>query len=243
MEVVAMRGFSWLAGTALVVGGTGMAVLLLGNLEVQRLAARVDELEREKTQLIEYARRLSASRRVAQVEIIRQQPDDRGRTLTTLLWQEIGPSGALGRPQAVETFGTQIYFEALVIKFEPELVGQGDAARGTSLALFRRIFGDQQPPETGAEVDRSSRPPLTDPRASDPLHDRLWSRFWEMVDDPRVAGQFGVRVAQCEAPSVPVRTGQVWEVSLDAAGGLNLRRIGMRSAEALGKPVSNGRGG
>lgn len=214
-----MKWFTCLVGTAAVVGGTTTVVLLLGNLEV---------------------RRLSANRRVAQVEILRQQPDDRGRTLTTLLWQEIGPSGTLGRPQAVEAFGTQIYIEALVIKFEPELVGQGDAARGASLALFRRIFGDQQPPESGAEVDRASRPPLTDPREAEPLHDRLWSRFWEMVDDPRVAGQYGVRVAQCEAPSAPVRTGQVWEVSLDAAGGLNLRRIGTRE-EAGGRSVPDGR--
>jgi hypothetical protein len=238
-----MKWLSYLVGTAAVIGGTAVAVLFLGNLEVRRLTARVDELQREKTQLIEYARRLSASRRVAQVEVLRQQPDERGRMRTTLLWQEIGPSGTLGKPQAVETFGTQVYFEAMVIKFESQLVAQADAARGTSLALFRRIFGDQQPPETGAEVDRASRPPLTDPREAEPLHDRLWSRFWEMVDDPRVAAQYGVRVAQCEAPSVRVSTGQIWEVSLDAAGGLNLRRIGTREGEALRPSTSNARGG
>lgn len=234
-----MKWFTYLAGTAAVVGGTAVVVLFLGNLEVQRLAARVGQLQREKAQLIEYARRLSASRRVAQVEILKQQPDDGGRTLTTLLWQEIGPTGTLGKPQAVETLGTQVYFEAMVIKFDQELVAQGDAARGSSLALFRRIFGDQQPPETGVEVDRASRPPLTDPRQADPLHDRLWARFWEMVDDPHVAARFGVRVAQCEAPSVPVRAGQIWEVALDAAGGLNLRRIGVRGAEARSGTASN----
>lgn len=221
----------WMRVSAIVLAAAAAvwALVSLPNREVSRLNQKVAELEREKSQMIEYARRLSASRRVAQVEILKQRPEADG-VVTTLLWQEIGPEGILGRPVALEAIGTQVYIEALVLKFDAQLVGAGDPSRGCSLALFRRVFGDQQRPETAQEFDRASRPPLTDPRQADPLHDHLWGRFWELVESPELAARFGVRVAQCEAPSVPVRAGQVWEVSIDAAGGLNLRRLGDRGA-------------
>jgi hypothetical protein len=57
----------------------------------------------------------------------------------------------------------------------------------------------------------------------------MWSLFWRLMDEPPLAEQFGVRVAQCEAPAVVLQSGQIWEVTLDAAGGLNLRLVAQRS--------------
>ncbi len=223
-----MRYLGYVIGSSVVVAAGVLTLFSLGNFEVRRLSQRVNELEQERHDLIQYADRISASRRVAQVEVLREHSDGDKRPVVTLLWQEIGPNGTLGKPVAIEAIGRQVYFEAMVIKFERRLVGEGDPSRGSSLALFRRVFGDQQMPETATEFDRSARPPLTDPRELDPLHDRLWAMFWELVDDPAKASQFGVRVAQCEAPSVRVRPGQIWEVSLDAAGGLDVRLVTMR---------------
>jgi len=61
----------------------------------------------------------------------------------------------------------------------------------------------------------------------------LWDRFWNLAEDPSEARQYGVRVAQCEAPGVAVEPGQVWEVTLDAAGGLNLKRLDVEPGHAL----------
>jgi hypothetical protein len=92
--------------------------------------------------------------------------------------------------------------------------------------MFRRVFGECQAPESVPELDRRARPPTARSDANNSSQADLWQRFWEMVDNPRLAEQYGVRVAQCEAPAVPLHAGQVWELTLDAAGGLNLRRIG-----------------
>lgn len=224
-----MRWIGYVVGSIVVLSATTVTFFTLTNFEAARLREQVSALEREKAELLAYAHRLSASRRVAQVEVLSQKSDDRGRQITTLLWQEIGVDGALGKPIAIEAVGTQVYFDALVIKFEPQFVGEADPARGASLAMFRRVFGDQQSPDTGHEIDRSTRPVADNPRDVNALHDRLWSLFWQMVDDPKVAQQYGVRIAQCEAPSAPMREKQVWEVSLDASGGLNLRRLPDRS--------------
>ena len=177
-----------------------------GGIEARRLRAEVDQLEQERQRLLDYARRLGTSRRVAQVDVVKQRVNDRGETVSTLLWQEIGREGTLGKPLAVEAVGELVYFESLVIKC--------------------------QAPDSVPELDRRARPPLGRAERDDPLHAELWQRFWEMVDDPQLAEEYGVRVVQCEAPAVPLQAGQVWELTLDAAGGLNLRRIADGAGEA-----------
>jgi len=205
------------------------ALATFGGIELGRLKARISQLETEKKELQEFVRRLGASRKVAQADILSQQVDSGGRASTRLRWQEVSADGVLGRPLEFQVLGSLIYFEALVIKFEQRLVGEGDPQRGESLAMFRRVFGDRQPPESGyplstGAVETSGA--ATDEKAD---FDRgLWKRFWDLVEDPALALHYGVRVAQIEAPAVPVKPGQTWEVSLDAAGGLNLRLVSKR---------------
>jgi hypothetical protein len=66
---------------------------------------------------------------------------------------------------------------------------------------------------------------LDDSTTSAAAEASLWARFWELVDDPELASEYGIRVAQCEAPAVRLQPGQVWEVTLDASGGLNVRKV------------------
>jgi len=208
----------------------GIALLLVVvfgvvTLTPSKLAKEVNELRREKEQLLEYARRLSASRRVAQVNVLNQFLDEFGRPTTTLLWQEISPDGLVSLPVQVEVIGTLVYFEAFVIKFEYDLVREDDPDRGTSLALFRRIFGDLQAPEEVPMLDGAGALPAEAAQGPRNAEQRLWGLFWDLVDDPQLAARYGVRIAQCEAPAVPLRPGQIWQVTLDAPGGLNLKKV------------------
>lgn len=216
MQWLRFGGFCALAAGAFV-----FIVVQFGNWEVRRLRGEVEQLEKERTKLVEYVQRLGASRRVAQVEVLKQGPNEHGQFISTLQFQELGDGEMLGKPLTIEAAGKLVYFEALVLKFSTQHVAEGDPERGASLALFRRIFGDQQAPETARELDRTARP-TTQP---EPNQDKYWSKFWEFVAQPTLAQQYGVRVAQIEAPAVPVKTGEVWEVALDAAGGLNLRKL------------------
>lgn len=219
--------------TVIVVAVLVGVAIEFGYFDNRRLAARVNELEEEKNRLAEFARRLQSSRRVAQLDVIKQTKDAQGRSVLLLLWQEIGEDGSLGRPLALEAIGTQVYIEGMVLKFDPARLQEGDGRSGVSVVMFRRIFGDQQTPNSALELDRTAGPPNRDSTSSDDriATQRLWERFWELTENARLAHQLGVRVAQCEAPSVRMRTGQVWEVSLDAAGGLNLRKISDRPVE------------
>jgi hypothetical protein len=218
---------------------TTLAVIAVAGLfgyyqySTSSLSRKVDELQQERTRLVEYAQRLSASRRLAQVNVVDQWLDDRGQTASRLLWQEIDHNGIVGIPQTLEVVGTLVYFEAYVIKFEHDLVGTGDPDRGASVAMFRRVFGDRQVPDDVSLFERSSPPLLLETDTSGavtvaPRDDALWARFWELAENPQLAEQYGIRVAQCEAPAVRLRKGQIWAISLDADGGLNLKRLEAR---------------
>lgn len=193
-------------------------------------------MERERQELREFAARLIASRRVAQLDVLREESEPDGSPLFTLLFQQIADDGIRGRPVAIQTRGELAYVEALVIKFLPRYVGEGDPLRGRSLALFRRVFGSGESAESveplPAQAHRptaESRPAHTQPPAATSsaadLHDELWAKFWAIADDPEMAARYGVRVAQVEAPAFRPRPGQIWEIRLDAAGGLNLRCV------------------
>ena len=195
------------------------------------MQGRVQELEKERKQLVEFAERLTATRRVAQVDVLDRREGEAGRPITTLRWQEIGTDGALSVPQTIEVQGESAYFEAMVIKFEFRHVREAEVGRAASLAVFRRIFGELEPPEDGDPL-----PPPTGLNAADA---EMWRRFWEIVNDSKLAAKYGVRAAQCEAPSVPLAPGQTWEVTLDAAGGLNVRKIGERPVKQAAPTTAN----
>ncbi len=227
----------WTKTIVAAVVGVLLLVIAQDQFSDSQLSAKVDALQQERTRLLKFVSRLSASRRVAQVTVLDQLRGEQGATITQLMWQEIGDDGLLGEPTRVDAVGEVVYFEAYVVKFDHQLVGDGDPDRGTSVAMFRRIFGDRQSPSSAKLLKPLNEPVITvadGPPADGPL----WDRFWELVESPEVAKSYGVRVAQCEAPAVRVRTGQVWEVVLDAPGGINLRKLRDANHVARSSPSS-----
>lgn len=211
----------------------GLVALQTSHLrEKWQLEEQVDRLSQEKADLASFAERLQASRRVAQVDVVKQYPGPADSTVTVLLWQEIAEDGTLGRPLALEVQGEQIYFEGYVLKFDQSLLHAGavENHKGASLVLFRRIFGNAQTPDSAREFDRLMGPPGLEGEGPGGDERELWTRFWDLTRNPGLAKESRVRVAQCEAPSVRMRTGEVWQLNLDAAGGLNLKKVADRRA-------------
>jgi len=233
-----MRLFKIIFAASLGLGCVGVAVLKFGHWEVERLTAEVATLEKEKHELGQFIERLSATRRVAQVDVARQFADEHGHAHSTIRWVEIGPDGTLSEPQTVDAVGDLVYFEAAVIKFAPESIEKNEAGKSSSLAAFRRIFGELQTPALVANLE----PFIAANEKSKVAENegRLWDLFWELMDDPALASKYGVRTAQVEAPAVRVHAGQIWEVTLDAAGGLNVRLIGRRDGvPPMPQPVAS----
>ena len=220
-------GFLSLKSLRSILAATAVLVLVIGAYDrfgAHSLRQEVDRLEEERAALVGFVERLKASRRVAQVDVVEQCLDESGRIVSRLRWREVRPDGLMASPIELETVGMLAYFEGFVIKFDHDLVGSGDSTRGQSLVMFRRVFGDRQMPDAVPLLDRTPPPSVVSVAGVNETPS-LWDRCWSLIEDAALRAQFGVRVAQIEAPAVPLDEGQVWEVTLDAAGGLNLTLV------------------
>ena len=119
-----------LAVTVGLLSFAGIVTERLGLLDVLTAWRRLATLEREKRELLDYAQRLCASRKTAQVDVLGQEPDSTGRIATRLRWTEFDDSAVAKPPRELTVFGKQVFFEAFVIKFQHRLIGNGDPEKG-----------------------------------------------------------------------------------------------------------------
>lgn len=193
--------------------------------EIIRLQDLVTEQDRIIKTLELAKRMLAVSHRVALIEVLAQGASAEApeSVRTTVRFTELGPDGeSLAPGQELTLEGKAIYVESLVIQFEDRYVEQGDALRGTSLCLFRRLFGENQSPSQGVALDSAEQFPSVyrGDTGIDPVHRALWERFWDYANDPTLARQVGVRALQGEAPFVEARVGKKYRLELRASGGL-----------------------
>jgi len=158
---------------------------------------------------------------------------------TTLLFAEVDEEGRTLSREYITIPGNVAFFDGLVVKFDMESVAKGHPLRGRSIALLRRVYSERQAPSEGFLLDDPNRPPagyrLADARegveksendlsaeARREMEMRVWSQFWNIANDPQRAEELGVRVAQGEAVYKPMKPGVLYELTIDAAGGLNL---------------------
>lgn len=191
----------------------------------RELALETQRLEEERRILETVVDRLGVEKRVAVIDVVEQHTDETGAIVQTVI--RMTEMGRDDKPLAPRTFGVAgrvPHFDAWVIKFDDAYVGSGDALRGHSLALFRRVYGESQTPQGGYWLGTPGEAPdiyRTGAAITD-FEKRLWTEFWSYATDPAKARSAGVRVAQGEAVYAPMTTGDRWLLSLEADGGLNL---------------------
>lgn len=190
---------------------------------------QIGELEEEVVALDLALGLLKVDHRVAHLSVLRQwQDEDSGETLTEVSFEEIGAGGRSLGPARIATIpGSTCYVDGLVVKFEDDYVEQGDALRGTSLVLFRRMFGENQRPNDGVELDAVGQPPLPyddDGDGTPAFITDIWRKFWDYANDPDLAREAGVRAIHGEAPYIELREGGKYVVELRASDGLSIRR-------------------
>ena len=213
--------------------GLGAAgVLWLAPGEADRLRRDLDDTARQRDALRQAIERLTGEDRLAEVHVVDQVPAGEaggtapaGGDRTVLEFVELDRDGHPLPSRRFVVPDRVVFFDALVVKFDPQHVMAADALRGRSLALFRRVYGQNQAPAEGQPIDPAGDVPdvyRVQPRPSE-FERRLWTQFWRYVRDPAAAAEEGVRVIQGEAVYVPVRKGDVWVLSLEHNGGLNIR--------------------
>lgn len=244
-----VRFAQWIIGLAVVAASGVATVMLLSPGEADRLREKNEALAREVLQQQRAIERLTAESRVAEVYVTEQvragemvdgkpAPTD----LTTMEFIELDREGHPLPSKRITVQGTRPRFEALVIKFSHDNVAMGHSLRGKSLALFTGVYGEHQAPVDAVRLDKAGDVPnvyRVSPEPSE-FERKLWSRFWDYATDPALAEREGIREAQGEAPFKPMRKGEVWTITLQHNGGLNIKlRSGPRPEDRRGDVPAN----
>lgn len=190
-------------------------------------AHRIAQLEEEKRLRDEIIARLTSERRVAEM-LVTDQKHVGGVKTTTLLFVETARDGKTPLvPKSFTIRGENVHLDAMVIKFDHELVKQDDPLRGKSIALFTRIYGDATAPDQGESIDPVGAIPVVyrgaDPRVSE-FELGLWRDFWKLAYDEELRKQRGVRTVVGQGIWEPVRKNVLYTLTLETDGGLSLNR-------------------
>lgn len=192
--------------------------------EAQLEQSLVEAAQRQRA-LESMIERLSRSRRLAQIVVTEQRTGPAGLPAeTTLLMVELDGEE---KPVARHCFtipGHIAFFDGLVVKFDHEAVATAHPLRGQTVVLLRRVYSDLMAPNDGLPIDTVGEAPAgyAGPERPMDFEKKLWQRFWDLCTDPKLAAEYGVRVAQGEAVYKPMKPGVLYELTVDAAGGLNL---------------------
>lgn len=185
---------------------------------------QLEEVKARNEQLKEIVTRLGAEKRVADV-LVTQQTQSDGKLRTTLLFVEESRSGTSLPPRSFTIDGKMVHIDAMVIKFDRHFVEEGDPLRGHSIALFTRIYGENDSPATAQMIDKPGEIPEiyrgADPRITQ-YEMELWKDFWKLFNDEEFRKLKQVRVANGQGVWGPFEPGKLYTLTLEADGGLNL---------------------
>ncbi len=199
------------------------------------LLLRIQGLEQEQIRLERNISFLKERKRVARIEVLEQidDPEAHGNKRTKIKFFEVGKGDAAfdeSREFTVE--GDLLYVDAQIIKFDPDFLQQNELEQGSTLLLFRRLFGEYQAPHDGFLLDNgSSAPPrfsAEDGMAAQgeaDLHGELWRNFWHYANRPEVVRRSGIRAMHGEAPYVKLVPDGKYEVELRTTDGLSIRAM------------------
>jgi len=183
--------------------------------EIFKLNASIKKLELA-------IRYLKIDHRVARFVAVDQTKDEETGEMSSLIeFVELNDEGhPIDTPRQFRIRGDTVYVDSWVVKFEDKYVEQADLERGTSLLLFKRIFGSGQKPDDGYPLDEVGSAPRAYARGGkmSDFERKIWDDFWNIANDPERAKQLGIRAAHGGAPFMKIEKGKSYRILLRASG-------------------------
>jgi hypothetical protein len=183
--------------------------------QIKDLNLQVDKLETSLAFL-------KVDHRVAKFTCLDQTKNEATGEVTSLIeFVEVNDEGApIDTPRQFRLPGDTVYIDSWVIRFKDEYVEQNDLERGSSLMLFKRIFGSGQKPEDGFPLDEFGSTARAYARGGMPseFEKKIWDEFWNIANNPDELDRIGARSGSGVAPNMKVEKGKTYEIRLRAAG-------------------------
>jgi hypothetical protein len=185
-------------------------------------------------------RLLKMDHRVARLTAVEQTRDEAtGESFMLVEFVELNDEGhPIGTPRQFRIRGDMVYIDHWVVKFDDQYVEQADIDRGTSLVLFRRIFGEMQQPIEGFPLDEVGTAPTSYARGGQmsDFEKQIWDDFWTIANDKTRAEAMGIRAAhgarfRCGSR----RESRTWSICGPATACRLRRKAGKRTESATAR--------
>jgi hypothetical protein len=185
--------------------------------KIQEQVAAISKLNKEVEKLETSLALLKVDHRVARLSVVDQDAD-----ATKVQFVELNDEGQpIETPREFRIPGNTVYIDAWVVKFDDKYVQEADLERGTSLILFKRLFGNDQKPDEGFPLDEQGVAPKAYARGGkmNDFEKAIFSDFWSLANDKAKAEAKGIRAAHGDAVSMKVEKGKTYKVQLRASDG------------------------
>lgn len=194
--------------------------------ELAQKNAQITQLNIDLEKVRAAVKLLKLDHRIARLTAVDQTTDPSTGELTTLIeFVELNDEGQpIETPRQFRIHGDVIYLDNWLVKFDDKYVEHADIERGTSLVLFRRIFGERQQPIEGYPLDEIGSAPRAYARGGkmSDFERHIWDEFWTIANDAARAEDLGIRAAHGQAVSMKVQKGKSYRVQLRASDGLSI---------------------
>lgn len=180
----------------------------------------VHDLLGENKKLKQSLTTLTHEDQIGYAKVIRQEIRA-GKRYTTIRFVETARDDLLQTvlEKEYEIEGDTIHFDALVVTFSDQAVMDG---KERSLYLWRRVYGENQPPALGFPIEEEGVPPvryaglLSRLRLKD--RDLFWSAIWDLANDPEALQQHGIKAIYGNAVYKKLRPGLIYVFKISASG-------------------------
>jgi hypothetical protein len=204
--------------------------LVAAQADIAQKTARIEEQATEIKALGEKIDRLQTSltllkidHRVARLSVIDQGKDEAtGKMFSKVEFVELNDEGQpIDTPREFRIPGDTVYVDAWVVKFLDKYVEAADLERGTSLIMFKRLFGNDQKPDDGYPLDEVGAAPKAYLRGGQmsEFEKAIFDDFWSIANDKAKAVEKGIDAAYGDAGYIKVEKGKNYIVRLRASGG------------------------
>jgi len=194
---------------------------------IQEQGVQIDELNVRLDKLETSLRLLKVEHRVAKFTAVDQTTDEATGEISTLIeFVELNDEGApIDTPRQFRIRGDTVYIDAWVVKFQDKYVEAEDLERGTSIMLFKRIFGSGQKPEDGYPLDEVGSAPKAYARGGQmsDFEKKIWGDFWNIANDLEQMQDLGIVSADGKAANMKVVKGRSYQMTIRSIGDPTIR--------------------
>lgn len=208
-----------IAGT--LVGLTALAVAAVLGISFYLSSSSIHSLLSENHELNKAITNLTREEQIAYARVESESVDELGQKSLVVRFVQT----AAGNPKEIvdeqlfAVSGDVVHFDALIVKFTDEYVQDG---KERALYLWRRIYGEQTPPEQGEAIQAPGSAPERYHAISKSLkvkeRDVFWEAVWSLANDPERLSRYGIKAVFGNAIYTRMEADKIYLFKIGATG-------------------------